>query len=99
MLVVVLKLVLTPLLIGAVTLVGRRWGPRVAGVTVGLPLITGPVSAFLAVERGAGFAARAAAGAVVGLIGAAVIGAAYAATARRRPWPISLATAVTAPCQ
>lgn len=90
-----LKLVLTPLIVGGVTMIGRRWGHRVAGLVVGLPLTTGPVSAFLAVERGTAFAARAAAGAVVGLMGAAVFCATYATVARRRAWPVALATGVT----
>src|SRR5690349_17815482 len=92
----VLKLVLTPVIIGGVTLVGRRHGPRVAGLAVGLPLTTGPVSAFLAAERGATFAIRAAAGAVVGLIGAAVFCAPYAGVARRREWPVALGAATVA---
>jgi hypothetical protein len=92
----VLKLVLTPVIIGGVTLVGRRHGPRVAGLAVGLPLTTGPVSAFLAAERGAAFAIRAAAGAVVGLIGAAVFCATYAGVARRREWPVALGAATVA---
>src|SRR5437660_633846 len=41
------KLVLTPLLIAAVTLAGRRWGPGVGGWLAGLPLTSGPVSVFL----------------------------------------------------
>jgi hypothetical protein len=62
----VLKLALTPLLIAAVTLIGRRWGPRVAGLAVGLPLTTAPVSAFLGAEHGSAFAARAAGGTPLG---------------------------------
>ncbi|HLI06681.1 MAG TPA: hypothetical protein VKV40_08945 [Ktedonobacteraceae bacterium] len=33
----VFKLLLTPLLIGLVSLAGRRWGPAVSGWIVGLP--------------------------------------------------------------
>lgn len=90
-----LKLTLTPLIIWAVTMIGRRWGPRVAGLVAGLPLTSGPVSAFLAVERGPGFAARAAVGGVAGLAGAAVFCATYAVVARRRGWPAALAGAWT----
>ena len=53
------KVVLTPLFIAAVTLAGRRWGPAVGGWLAGLPLTSGPVSVFLALEQGPGFAARA----------------------------------------
>src|SRR5437016_7099204 len=56
------KVVLTPLFIAAVTLAGRRWGPAVGGWLAGLPLTSGPVSVFLALEQGPGFAVRAAVG-------------------------------------
>jgi hypothetical protein len=52
----VLKLVLTPLLIGAASLAGRRWGPAIAGWLVGLPLTSAPVALFLALDLGIGFA-------------------------------------------
>jgi O-antigen/teichoic acid export membrane protein len=51
----VLKLVLTPLLIAAASLARRRWGHAVSGWLLGLPLTSGPVAFFLAIERGASF--------------------------------------------
>jgi hypothetical protein len=45
-----LKLVLTPTLIGATSLAGRKWGAAVSGWLVGLPLTSGPVALFLALE-------------------------------------------------
>ena len=57
-----LKLILTPLLLGGVTLAGRKFGPTVSGWLVGLPLTSGPVSFFLALEQGTKFAAHAAQG-------------------------------------
>lgn len=51
-----LKLVLAPFLIGGASLVARRWGPAVAGWLVGLPLTSGPVAFFVAVEQGIPFA-------------------------------------------
>ncbi len=63
-----LKLVLTPLLLGGVTLVGRRFGPTVSGWLVGLPLTSGPVSFFLALEQGRTFTANAAQGTLMGVI-------------------------------
>ena len=89
-----LKLLLTPLLIGAVTLIGRRWGPRAAGLVVGLPLTTGPISLFLATERGPAFALRAAGGAMTGLVGTGAFCAAFAVIVRRREWPAALAGAL-----
>jgi hypothetical protein len=47
-----LKLVLTPTLIGVVSLAGRRWGPGVSGWLVGFPLTSGPVALFLALAQG-----------------------------------------------
>src|SRR5262249_20178928 len=57
-----LKLVLTPTLIGAVSMAGRRWGPGVSGWLVGFPLTSGPVAFFLALDQGVSFAAGAAGG-------------------------------------
>jgi hypothetical protein len=70
-LLLVLKLTLTPLFIGLVSLAGRRWGPAITGWLVGLPLTSGPVILFLAMERGEPFAAKAAKGAIMGLISVA----------------------------
>jgi hypothetical protein len=78
-----LKLLLTPLIIIAVTLIARRWGPRAAGLLVGLPVTGGPVSVFLATEHGRLFAARAASGAIAGTLGTAGFCAAFALIARR----------------
>ncbi len=54
-----LKLLLVPTFIGIVSLAGRRWGPTVSGWLVGLPLTSGPVAFFLALEQGNVFAAQA----------------------------------------
>ena len=64
----VFKLLLTPLLIGLVSLAGRRWGPVVSGWLVGLPLTSGPVALFIALELGNAFAATAAQGTLIGLL-------------------------------
>src|SRR2546427_3199012 len=82
----VAKVVLTPLLIAAVTLAGRRWGPAVGGWLAGLPLTSGPVSVFLALEQGPGFAARAAVGTLAGLVGVGCFCLVYARLARHRSW-------------
>ncbi len=46
-----LKLTLAPLLVAAATLVARKWGPRVGGLLLGLPLTTGPIFLFLALIK------------------------------------------------
>ena len=72
-----LKLLLTPLLTGLVSLAGRRWGPVVSGWLVGLPLTSGPIALFLALELGNTFAAKAAQGSLAGLISLAAFSLTY----------------------
>lgn len=88
----VLKLVLTPLLIAAASLAGRRWGPAVGGWFVGLPLTSGPIALFLALDHGAGFAAAAAVGSLTGALAEAAFCLAYAGAARAG-WAVALAAA------
>jgi hypothetical protein len=73
----ILKLVLTPALIGGASLAGRRWGPGVSGWLVGLPLTSAPIAVFLALEQGATFAASAAVGTMEGAISQAAFCLAY----------------------
>ena len=79
----VLKLIVTPVLILAASLAGRRWGETVSGWFVGLPLTSGPVCFFLAVERGPGFAAAAAGGCLAGAAAEICFCLAYVVTAAR----------------
>ena len=88
MFVLLLKLILTPLLIGGATLVGRKWGPAVSGWLVGLPLTSGPISLFLAFEQGKVFAAHAAQGTLTGLISVAFFCVAYAWLSLWANWPL-----------
>jgi hypothetical protein len=82
----VLKLVVTPLLIAAATLVARRWGPGVGGWLAGFPLTSAPVSVFLALEQGPDFAAHAAVGTLFGLTAMAVFCLVYGWAALRWGW-------------
>lgn len=84
-----LKLALTPILIGAATLVGRRWGQAVGGWLVGLPLTSGPVAFFLALDHGQSFAAGTAVGALQGLTAEASFAVGYAWVARHVGWPVA----------
>ncbi|HUM16938.1 MAG TPA: hypothetical protein VL086_14685 [Candidatus Nitrosotalea sp.] len=86
----ILKLLVTPALIGAATLVGRRWGQSIGGWLVGLPLTTGPVAFFIALDHGAAFAAAAVVGSLVGAIAEAAFSVAYGRSAARGGWPRSL---------
>jgi hypothetical protein len=94
--VLVLKVVLTPLFIAGATLAQRRWGSAVAGLLAGLPLTSGPVSVFLAVELGRTFAAQSARGTILGTVAMSAFCVAYARGARRLSWPPSLALAIGA---
>lgn len=81
-----LKLVVTPALIGTATLVGRRWGQSVGGWLVGLPLTTGPVAFFIALEQGPAFGAAAAAGSLAGAVAEAAFAVAYGRSTPRVGW-------------
>ena len=90
----ILKLVLAPLIIAAATLVARRWGQNIGGLMVGLPLTSGPVSVFFALEQGRGFAANAAIGSLLGLIPVAVFCTGYVRNAKRFPWYLTAAISI-----
>ncbi len=94
--ILVLKLVVTPLLIAAATLVARRWGPGVGGWLAGFPLTSAPVSVFLTLEQGPDFAASAAVGTLFGLTALAVFCLAYGWAARRVGWAGSAAAGLGA---
>ena len=55
-----LKLTIVPLFIALVTLAGKRWGTRLAGILGGLPVIAGPIVVILALEQGQAFGVQAA---------------------------------------
>jgi hypothetical protein len=86
-----LKLCLTPILIGGVSLAARRWGPSVGGWLVAMPLTSGPVALYVALDHGNAFAAGAAKGSIAGLLGDATFALAYGLVARRAGWPASVA--------
>ena len=93
--ILLLKLTLTPLLIGGSSLAARRWGPLIGGWIVSLPLTSAPVIFFLALDHGAAFAADASVGTLAGLgiLGGWCLG--YAAAASRGPFVAVLAAAAT----
>ncbi|MBN3785353.1 hypothetical protein [Burkholderia sp. Ac-20353] len=88
----VFKLVATPLLLLAATMAARRWGEAIGGFLVGLPLTSGPVSVFLALEHGPAFAAQATAGSLVATAAQAAFCVAYCRLATLG-WPAALAGA------
>ncbi len=81
--ILLVKLLLTPLIVGGASLAARRWGPSIGGWIVSLPLTSGPVLFFLAVEQGPSFAADATVGTVLGLLGICGYTAGYLVGSRR----------------
>lgn len=67
MAVVLVKLLLAPLCVVAVSLAGRKWGVAVAGILGGLPVVAGPILVVLTLIHGRQFGAEAAAGTLLGL--------------------------------
>jgi hypothetical protein len=90
------KLFITPFFIGSATLAGRRWGPAVNGLLVGLPLTTGPISFILAHGFGLDFAAKAAVGNLAGQVSMCIFCLIYSLAAQKRNWLISAIIAITA---
>jgi len=84
------KLGTTPVLILVATLVSRRFGQTAGGWLVGLPLTSGPIAVFLALEHGADFARLAASGSLAGTTAEACFAVAYAHLAASRRWPACL---------
>jgi hypothetical protein len=81
--ILVLKLLLTPLIVGGASVAARRWGPSIGGWIVSLPLTSGPVLFFLAIEQGPSFAAEATVGTVLGLLGICGYAVGYLVGSRR----------------
>lgn len=81
-----MKLTLTPLFVGMIALVSRRWGTMVSGWLIGLPLTSAPVSLFLALEQGTAFVSRMAQGTLMGVVSQALFCVAYAWLSFRVNW-------------
>ncbi len=85
-----LKLFIVPTFLLLLTLAGKRWGPSVAGWLAGLPVVTGPILFFLAVEHGQVFASGAASASLSAVLASVSFSLAYSHAAKRLPWPPSL---------
>lgn len=79
---IIFKLILPPFLILSASLAGRRWGDAIGGWLVGLPLTSGPVAAFLAIQYSPEFAALSANGSLVGTAAQAWFSLGYVYLAR-----------------
>ena len=81
-----LKLLLTPALIAAASLAGRRWGPAIGGWLVGLPFTSAPVALIVTLTHGTRFGSGVAVGILAGTASQVGFAAAYAWSARRLRW-------------
>ncbi|HKD83047.1 MAG TPA: hypothetical protein VKH81_25385 [Candidatus Angelobacter sp.] len=84
------KIIIAPVLIGLVSLAGRKWGPGIAGWLLGLPLNSGPILLFLLLQEGHGFASAAAVGSLLGIIAWAAFGLVYALCCPKLSWWASM---------
>jgi hypothetical protein len=91
-----LKLVLTPSLIGLASLAGRKWGHAVSGWIVALPVTAGPIVFLLALTHGQSFAAEAAGGVLAGGFSVAVFSIVYGRLTSRWTWLPTLTAATVA---
>lgn len=94
--VLLLKLLLVPVLIYAVTLAGRKWGPGVAGWMSAFPIVSGPILLTVTLEQGAGFAARAAEGTLLAVLAILAFSIVYAWAAQRFGMALSMLSALLA---
>lgn len=90
------KLILTPLIVASTSVAGRRWGPALSGWLVALPLTSGPIALFIALESGADIARQAAGGSLLGASAQVAFAAAYTLVVRHVGWGPSLAVAAVA---
>jgi hypothetical protein len=88
--VLALKLLLAPLLVVASSLAGRRWGPRVAGILIVLPVVAGPILLILYLDHGSRFAAGAASAATLGIVPLALFTVLFGYLSRRHSWFLTL---------
>lgn len=91
--IVVLKVALAPALVCGATLVARRWGDRVGGVVIALPVVAGPILLVIALEQGAAFGAQTARGAILGVVALCAYTVVFARAAGRVPWPAAVGAA------
>jgi hypothetical protein len=91
-----LKMTIPPLLVAAVSLASRRWGPTVGALLIGLPWLTGPVLVSLTLDKGLAFGAAACAGIELGVVCLCAYLLVYGAATILAPWPVCIALASAA---
>lgn len=81
-----LKLLLAPALVVLSSLATRRWGPRLGGILVTIPIVAGPILLIICLEHGPAFAAQAAVASTLANVALAVFALALIVTVGRVPW-------------
>jgi hypothetical protein len=81
-----LKIAVTPVLVAAVSLAARWWGPGVGGILMGLPWFTGPTLYILILDRGSEFGVAASVGVLAGVVCVAAYIVAYGLAALFAGW-------------
>lgn len=94
--ILLLKLIITPTVIGAASLAGRRWGAAVSGWLIGLPFTSAPVAFFLALSHGTAFATDVVTGTLAGGLSLVMFFVTYHFIAMRYRWPVALAGSLIA---
>ena len=92
----IFKIFAVPVAVALATLAMRRWGPAVVGMLMGLPLMTGPISLFLAVDQGIEFATAALVGVLLAVASMGPYAVAYYWSAPHVHWTASLAISIAA---
>ncbi len=88
-----LKLLLAPALVVLSSLATRRWGPRLGGILVTIPIVAGPILLIICLEHGPAFAAQAAVASTFANVALAIFALTLIATVGRMPWWAALVIA------
>lgn len=91
----VFKAISSPLLLLLASLALRHWGATMGGFLVGLPLTSGPISVFFAIEYGWEFALCAISGSLAAVAGQAAFAVMYCALVSKG-WVVAILGASTA---
>jgi len=94
--ILILKLILSPLIIGSASLAGRKWGHAVSGWLIGLPMTSGPIMFFLALNHPASFVMTSALGTLSGGFPLVAFCLVYAWMSKRFRWLASTAGSLLA---
>ena len=89
-----LKVAVTPLLVAAVSLAARWWGPTIGGMLMGLPWFTGPTVFLLIQDKGTDFGVGACVGIELAVVCISVFIVAYGIAAKRAGWLVSFISAL-----